>query len=407
MEKENVLLARQPIYNSKKEIVAYELLFRESDQLGNQTVSSGSFDGNRATSRVLLSVFTESDLTTVTAGVPAFINFTADLLQNPPLLDPEFIVIEILEDIAITPELVDALKHLKSKGFKLALDDFVMDDGYREVLPMVDIVKLELPQIGDQDLAPLIQQLRAHELQILAEKVETPEQFKRCRDLGCDLFQGYFLSKPEDIKGRKLAANQLSVIQLISEIQAPDADIPKLTAVIARDPGLSFKLLKLVNSAAYRRSREIESIQMAVTLLGLERIKSWASLLALSKLDDKPQALHHLALVRAIMCELIATHIEPNSKERFYTAGLLSCLDAFFDQPLEAIISQISLDSAIREALLRHQGLNGLALTTTICFEQAQWHKIAWDRLSDLGLSAKEINTLYLQAAKTALDINS
>lgn len=400
---EDILLARQPIYNTAKEVVAYELLFRENSSIP----TTGIFDGNRATSRVLLSLFTESDITTITHGLPAYINFTSELIHNPPIFDPKSMVIEVLEDICITEEVISSLKILKQKGFVLALDDFVMDEKYRPILALVDIIKLELPDMDDATLVATIKTLKTYEVKILAEKIETHEMFNRCRDLGCDMFQGYFLSKPEIIKGKKLAASKLAILSLITEIQSPEIDMNGITEVVSRDPALSYKLLKLINSAAFKRLNNIDSIHRAVTLLGLERIKSWASLLALSKLDDKPESLHYTALVRALMCEKLAEYIQINLKNSFYTVGLLSCLDAFFDQDITQIVKQISLDANINDALLDYKGLAGLALHTTINFEKSQWHKINWQQLSQYELNVKLINDIYFDATKRALEMSS
>jgi len=401
-EKQDVLLARQPIYDTKKNVVAYELLFREN----NQTPVS-SFDGNRATSRVLLSLFTESDINTVTNGLPAFVNFTAELIHNPPLFEPKAIVIEVLEDIEITEKIISSLKKLKQKGYKLALDDFVMDEKYRPILALVDIIKLELPEMDQQTLEHTIETLKEYDVKLLAEKIETPEQFNQCMDLGCDMFQGYFLSKPEIIKGKKIAAGKMAIIDLISEIQSPSIDMNGLTKIISRDPALSFKLLKLINSAAFKRSKTIDSIHKAVTLLGIDRIKSWTSLLALSKLDDKPESLHYIALIRALMCERLAEYIQPQAKELFYTVGLLSCLDAFFDQDIKQILQHISLDNSVNNALLTYEGNAGLALQTTIYFENSQWGKLNWEQLGELELNAKLVNEIYFEASRLAIQLSS
>lgn len=400
---QDILLARQPIYDRQKRIVGYELLFRE-----NSTIpTSGVFDGNRATSRVLLSLFTESDISSITHHLPAYINFTAELIHNPPLFDPRFLVIEILEDICITDKILASLKKLKAQGYQLALDDFVLDEKYRPLLELVDIVKLELPEMNDQTLADTIKILKDYQVKILAEKIETPELFNRCKELGCDMFQGYFLAKPEIVKGKKISANKMTILNLINEIQAPETDLNALTKIIARDPALSFKLLKLINSAAFKRSNTIDSIHRAVTLLGIDKIKSWASLLALSKLDDKPEALHYTALVRALMCEKLAEYIRLDAKAKFYTVGLFSCLDAFFDQDLLLIVQHISLDEEINMALLKHAGLPGLALDTAVLFEQSQWHKIKWNELSRYELSVRQINEIYFESCQLALQLSS
>tara|TARA_R110001592_G_scaffold137324_1_gene355237 strand:+ start:22390 stop:23607 length:1218 start_codon:yes stop_codon:yes gene_type:complete len=402
-EPQDILLARQPIYNTDKEVIGYELLFRENSNI--PTV--GIFDGNRATSRVLLSLFTESDISTITHGLPAFINFTSELIHNPPLFDPKSMIIEVLEDICITEKIVSSLKKLKAKGYTLALDDYVMDEKYKPILEIVDIIKLELPEMDDDVLVKTIQNLKKYDVKILAEKIETPELFNRCKELGCDMFQGYFLAKPEIIKGKKIAASKMAVLSLIAEIQSPVIDMNGLSKIISRDPALSYKLLKLINSAAFKRSNTIDSIHKAVTLLGLDKIKSWASLLALSKLDDKPESLHYIALVRALMCEKLAEFIQLDSKNRFYTVGLLSCLDAFFDQELTEIIKHISLDAAVNDALLSYKGCAGLALHTTLNFEKSQWHKIKWNELSKYELNVKLINEIYFDATKLALEISS
>ena len=220
------------------------------------------------------------------------------------------------------------------------------------------------------------------------------------------MFQGYFLSKPEIIKGKKIAANQLAIINLIAEIQSLSVDMDGLTQIIASDPALSFQLLKLINSAAFKRRNTIDSIHRAVTLLGIDKIKSWTSLLALSKLDDKPEALHHIALVRAIMCEKLSAFLKPESKDQFYTVGLFSCLDAFFDQDIHQIIENIPLGPEVNNALLEHQGNAGLALDTTLHFENAQWHKLNLELLGKFGLNIKAIHEIYYESIQLALELS-
>jgi len=402
MDKQDILLARQPIYDTNIEVIGYELLFRE-----NNSTPLTDFDGNRATSRVLLSLFTETDLASVTGGLPAFVNFTAELLNNTPLFNPHAITIEILEDIEITDQIIGNLKSLKEKGYTLALDDFIMDKRYQPILELVDIIKLELPEMNDQQLIDTINTLKKYNVKLLAEKIETQAEFKRCKELGCDMFQGYFLSKPEIITGKKIAAGKLAVVGLISAIQDPNADMVGLSKIITKDPVLSFKLLKLINSAAFKRSNTIESIHMAITLLGIDKIKSWVSLLALSKLDDKPQSLHYIAFVRALMCEKLAEFISPDEKEKFYTVGLLSCLDAFFDQRIDEVVGHIKLDQSISSALLSYQGAGGLALETTLNFEQSHWQKINWNKLSQYDLNVKKISTIYYECSTLALSLQN
>jgi EAL and modified HD-GYP domain-containing signal transduction protein len=400
MTHKDVLLARQPIYDVHKNIKAYELLFRDSDE--NQAVISCD---SSATSNVLLNLFTESDLENVTNGLPAYINFSEELLSAPPLFDPSKIVIEILEGVKITPDVVKQIIKLKKLGYQIALDDFVMDPKYRPLMPYVDIVKVELPAIPKDELPGVLAYLNQFELTLLAEKVETHEEYANCLNLGFQLFQGYFLSKPEMVHGNKLGANQLSVLELITELQRPNAEIKDLTQIISKDPALSYKLLKLINSAAFQRVRTIDSIHMAVALLGITHVKSWASLLALSSLDSKPDALQYIAFVRALTCEKIASRIHPEKSDQFYTIGLLSCLDAFFDQSLETILESLPIEESMRAALLQRQGLGGLILDTTILFEQAQLEQINWVELEQHNLSPQDINDIYYDASAIALNV--
>jgi EAL and modified HD-GYP domain-containing signal transduction protein len=165
---------------------------------------------------------------------------------------------------------------------------------------------------------------------------------------------------------------------------------------------LSFKLLKLVNSAAFRRSKEIESIKNAVLVLGLNRVKGWASLLALSKLSNKPEALQETAFIRALACEKIAERLSPNLRDSFYTVGLLSSLDAFFNQPLETILKELPIDDTLKKALTQHEGLPGLALNTTLNFEQSKLDSIDWDKLASMNLTPSDINSIYYQASGLA-----
>jgi EAL and modified HD-GYP domain-containing signal transduction protein len=402
MDKEDILLARQPIYDTHKEIVAYELLFRSNSQ-----IEQGRFDGNMATSNVLLNLFTEGDFDAITGGSPAFINFTEELIKSPPPLDPKKVVIEVLEDIEITAQLVANIKHLKHLGYTIALDDFVMAERYAPLLPFADIIKLELPAMSRTELQQTVESLRPFAVRLLAEKIETPEMFGVCQQLGCDLFQGFFLSKPEIITGRKIPDNKLVILNLIAELQNPDTEIKDLTRIIKGDPALSFKLLKLINSAAFGASRNVESIQHAVTLLGLERIKSWASLLALQNIQDKPVALNQIALIRAITCEQLARYLAPGKAPLFYTAGLFSCLAAFFDTELGEIISKIPLHGEVKSALLEYSGAAGMALKTAIFFEESRWNEVPWAALNKQGVNATVLNTLYHQSidrARTSLE---
>ena len=400
MEKEDILFARQPIYDAQKEIVAYELLFRGTSN-NHATISCD----DSATSSVLLSLFTDSDLEFVTGGIPAFVNFSSELLMGSPIFEPETVVIEILEHVEITPTFIDRIKELKKLGYTIALDDVIDPKAYASVLPYIDIVKVEILELSESQLQHIVDYLAPYNAKLLAEKVETSAEFRACLALGFDLFQGYFLATPEIIRGRKLNANQISVVKLVSELQDPLTDTQRISEIILQDPVISLKLLKLINSAAYRRIREIDSINTAVALLGLPRVSGWASLLAMGKIADKPESLRYIAVLRAVACEQLGKYVECSAQDQseLYTAGLLSSLDAFIDQPLDEVISNISLKESIRSAILSHKGLIGLILESTVLFERGLMSNIDWVALEKIGLTARNFNKIYYESSTLAL----
>lgn len=399
MQKDEVLLARQPIYDADKEIYAYELLFRDNEQ------NTASFRCDlSATSNVLLNLFTDSDLKLVTGGAPAFVNFSGELLMEHPIFDPHSIVIEILEHIKITPTFIKRVIELKKAGYILALDDVVQAPQYKPLLPYIDIVKVDILGQSLSDIQNTVDYLTPFNLTLLAEKVETHEEFQACKAMGFHLFQGYFLAKPEIMRGQKLATNQIAVLGLVVELQDPMTDVKRISDIISQDPVISYKLLRLINSAAYRRTKEIDSINSAVALLGVNRVRSWATLLALSKLDHKPDALQYIAIVRAMTCERLAQKIDPSMQTEYYTSGLLSSLDAFFDIPIVGLIEQIPVKESMREALIDRTGSQGLIIDSTLLFEQGRIDEIDWDGLAGIGLDPQLMNDTYYECSALAAE---
>ena len=388
MSSNQVLYARQPIVTNALEIYGYELLFRAEAPFC-------IIDGNYATSQVLLNAFNEGDVEEFMKGGRAFVNFTKELLIEPPPFRKEAMVIEILENIEISEEVIAAVKTLNESGFKLALDDYTPGNAQDELIPYVSIVKLEFPSIQRNALQQVIRDLKTRNVTVLAEKIETHEEFRLCSQLGCDLFQGFFISKPEIIEGRKLPQRKMAVMKLVAKLQKPGLSIEEITKTISLDPSLSVKLLQLINSVSLKRAQNIDSIHMAVILLGISRVKAWASLLALATIDDKPRILIHFALIRAHMCELISELIEPHARDTYFTIGLFSCLEAFFDQPLREILVFLPLDKKVMEALLNMKGKPGLALNTVLNYEHGNHDAIHWKLLARQNINGKVLNEVY------------
>jgi len=386
------LLARQPIFDTRMKVVAYELLCRSSH------VNQADFsNGDAASSQVLLNAFTELSIGNVVGKNLAFINFTRNLLQTPPPFDRKQLVVEVLEGQKVDAAMLHALKVLREHNYTIALDDFVLTPETESLIPYADIIKLDVLQLSTQDVLSHTKYLKRFGIKLLAEKVETYEMLEFCKNAGFDLFQGYFLARPQIITGRKMSDNKQSVLQLLSALQDPDVPVEKVEKMLARDTVLSFKLLRLVNSAAFGLARKVDSLKQAIMLLGLNKIKNWVNILAMSNLGDKPHELSVSALTRARMCELIANQLNGKIKtDGYFTVGLLSTLDAFMDAPLTTLLDSISLSKHINDAILNQLGSEGKVLEITTYYERGEWNKIDWEYLESNGISAEQLAQIYV-----------
>lgn len=394
------LLARQPIFNRSMQVVAYELLCRSGS--GNLATFS---NGDSASSQVLLHTFTDLSLEKVVGKLKAYINFTRTLLITPPPFDRRQMVIEVLEDQVVDQALLAGLTQLRSEGYTIALDDFVLTEQTRPLLDYADIVKLDVLQLSEAELLDHLEQLKPLGLTLLAEKVETYEMLERCRALGFDLFQGYFLARPKILSGHKISESKQAVLQLLAALHDPDVSILRIEQLLSQDPVLSYKLLRLVNSAAFALPRTIESLRQAITLLGLDIIKNWVNLLAMANLGNKPTELSVAALTRARMCEALASAMHKEARQdAFFTVGLLSTLDAFMDVPLDVLLDNLSLSRELSEALLLHQGHEGRILDIVEHYEQGAWEAIDWGYLDSVGITPSQLSQAYLEALQWVSD---
>lgn len=395
----STLLARQAIYDQHKTVHAYELLFRaHGDDIAN------IIDGDHATSTVLLNAFTALPIDEILDGKPAFVNFTRKLLDGPLPIDASRLVVEILEDIAVDATMIEAVKLLKTAGYTIALDDYVYLDGHEELIDLADLIKIDVLAQSLDEVAELLNKLSGFKGVLLAEKVETLETFEACKNLGFKLFQGYFLSKPQIVKGRTLSSDQRTVLQLLTALRNPEAEFDEITHIIQTDSVLALKVLRLVNSALFGLRREITSIRQAVTMLGMEKIRSWVHLLSLTKLDNQPEALFTTTMVRARFGQLLAerTRAAAVHGESQFTIGLLSTLDAFLGIELTDILDSIAVPDSMRAAILQGDGADGLLYAVTLAYERAEWDNIDWNRLAVLGISAEQAQKAYLESLNWA-----
>lgn len=392
---DGILLARQAIYNRDLAIYAWELLFRAP-----RSETAEFDDGDQATSSVLLNAFAALPVVDILEGKPAFVNFTRKLLDFTPPVDTRQLVVEVLEDVPIDANTIAAIQRLKAQGYIIALDDYVYVEGHHELLALADIVKIDVLAQPVDKLPELVAQFHPYHKRLLAEKVETMAMYERCRELGFELFQGYFLSRPELVRGRALKNDQRTVLQLLSLLRGSDVNFVDIERVVQTDSILTYKVLRMVNSAYFGLQRPIRTIRQALTLLGMDRIRSWIQLLALSNLEDKPIGLYITAIVRARMGQLLAlTSPAPTvDADSQFTIGLLSTLDAFMGTDLETILDTVPLSAEIRAALLQRAGEAGLLLATTERYEVGNFDAIQWPALEVLGIDQLAVRQAYLDS---------
>jgi EAL and modified HD-GYP domain-containing signal transduction protein len=398
--KANILLARQPIFDHQLNTIGYELLYRPipSDEEGWQKHS-----GDLATNEVLVSAFDEIGIEHITSGQPAYINFTEHWLKNPPPFNPSSVVIEILEHITATEDILNAVIKLKKQGFIIALDDYLGSPEQDPFLPYVDIIKLDIMAFEDiHKASELIASKGRDKFLWLAEKVETQKEYDACLEAGCNYFQGYFFSRPANIYGNKLSNNKRIILELINALQDPEITASDLEHLLSQDTILSFRLLKLVNSAAFQQQKKVDSLQKAITLAGLDQIKAWVTMLSLGKLEDKPKELSKQSLQRAFFCQSLAQSIPGIPSDIAFTAGLFSNLDAYFDIPLAQLLEKVHLQADINTALVKKSGKLGFIFTTVLLMEKGQWQKIRWPLWKKTGLDPSQIEWFYLDSINQA-----
>ena len=364
-------LGRQPIYNADREIRAYELLYRSH----SAAVSAAVVDGDRASAEVMLDAVIDLGLPRISPERPVFVNFTKSLLMIDPIIPPDRCVIEVLEDVEPDSTTAAALAALKKRGYGIALDDFVYSDAMIPLIELADYVKVDVRALSMAEIAACLDRLRRFGPLIIAEKVENEQEFRACRALGCDLFQGYYLRRPEVLRGARIPSNRLSALSLLAQCRAADGSAAAVANIITRDASLTYGLLQLANSARYGRSTEIKSAAQAVSMLGIDCVFRWASLLVIAGHDNCPAGYLEMALQRARMCELAGAARRRGRPEDLYMVGLLSTLDSVFDTPIQHIIDPLPLSAEIKDAVSRRTGDAGAILDAAVAYEAGEFSR--------------------------------
>lgn len=399
------IIARQPIFNFNKRLFAYELLYR-----GTKSRSLVNIGGERATTSLLSGAFLTEGLERISNNKPCFINFTeelllSDIVENFP---KNKIIIEILEDVQPTAEVINACKNLKKEGYILALDDFVFHRKLSPLIELADIIKFDIQLTPVNTIHKALHYLSRYDIELLAEKVETHEEFTKAGKLGFTYFQGYFFAKPEVMHIKELETSQVHLLTLVAEINKRETSISKLTQIITADVSLSYKLLRYINSAYFYLIKRVESITHAITYLGEDEIRRFVTLVAISELaSKKPTELIRLVTIRAKFCEQLGLHSGwMTNPDELFLLGLFSLLDAMLDNPMGAILEKVPVSDEIKQALITETGPLAAFLKTAIQYEKGE-HDNYLETLQHIEVNTSDIHTLYLDAVAYADNLTS
>ena len=387
------LVAKQPVFDLQGHIWGYELLFRDP----SLKPGLGGKSSEAATSTVMIDGF--SLMRPMLRENQRFlINFSADFLEQelPHMLPPDVCVIEILETVKPTKSVLQGLASLKRQGYMLALDDYIGQDGVQPFLPLVDIVKVDVLGQSPMQIAKITRRLQVYKARLLAEKVEDRETASFCRTQGYSLFQGYFYSKAEIVRGTKLNPSQLTKTRLLALTADRNVDFRHISEVISSDVVLTYRLLNYINSVYFGLPLKVHNVDHAAVLLGAQKLRQWLFVTALAGLDVSPmsQEIVYISAYRAKFLEALAHSC--NKKERslpskLFLVGLFSLLESLMQVPAEDIFNQLSLDHEIEDALAGGTGPLAPWYRLMVAYEQGHWDEVhtlaGFMRISDNQLS--------------------
>jgi EAL and modified HD-GYP domain-containing signal transduction protein len=397
---EKFFLGRQPILNRDQEIIGYELLFRAAER------NVAEFESySQAAASVITSALASFGIEEVLGGKFGFINVHLSLLLSEMLevLPVEQTVLELLEFIELDDQVLERCRELKDLGFKLALDDHIYNEKYSEIYDVVDIVKIDILQFGMEALPAIVQGLRRTQVKILAEKVETVEQFDVCYRMGFDLFQGYFFERPVVLNKRRIDVSGLAMLKLLQQLTM-DASLNEIEQTFKENPSLSYNLLRLVNSVAMGMREKIKTLRHAILMLGTEHLRRWTQLSLFAGNDSRGlnNPLLEMAAVRGRLMETLVkqrncTVVNDEQSEAAFMTGILSLLEVLFETPMNEVISKLNLTDDVSNALLFRSGQLGSMLTLAEKLEITDFDAVT-PLLTECRVSLDQLLTAQLEA---------
>lgn len=395
----NVYMARQPIFDNENNVYAYELLYRSN---GQENAYNG-ISGDESTADVVTNAFFGLDVKNIIGNARAFINFTGNLLKRgiPKMLSPEILVVEVLENQLTDDDLLDACQELKELGYMIALDDFEYSNAYSELFQLGDLVKIDF-RTPPKSIEETAYVCRYSNKLMLAEKIETREEFEYAKKLGCTYMQGYYFAKPAIMSGssiQPLPVNLMQVMQLISE---PEPDIGAIVEVMSRDTAMCQRVLRLINSAYFGVSNKVSSINQAILILGLDYLREWVYLMGMQKLthNDNVEAMK-TSLLMAKLCKKISLLI-PEAEEQaesFYLMGLLSMVVLGGERALAQALDEFPLTNDIKKGLLRRGGIYSDVFEMAMSYTNADWERFE-EITEKYRIDSSVITDLFVECTK-------
>ncbi|WP_027469246.1 EAL and HDOD domain-containing protein [Deefgea rivuli] len=397
MTQEHAFIGRQPILNRQQQIIGYELLFR----LNKESVSAEFSSDMQAGTNVLVNTISNMGTDWLVGSKLAFINVAESMLESNflELLQPQRVVLEIVETTQPSAELLNRLRDLRAQGFGIALDDFILTPQTAPMIEFANYIKLDIQQLGMAQVPALSKELRRHPILQVAEKVETKDEFKQCLDIGMDCFQGYYFAHPETLSAKVINPGYANILQLLNMLRN-NAEIRDIENALKRDVALSFKLLRYINSAGFGLSCEIQSFRHAVTILGYQKLYRWLTLLLVTAGAEtgSPPALLKTAVTRGRLVELLGAHLlDGQDKDNLFIVGMFSLLDVLLDMPMDKILETLILPESVSDALMEHSGIYGPFLELAEACEDPEMAEVP--RLCEqLQITPDMLNRSHVQA---------
>lgn len=396
-----VFVARQPVFTKHKKIYGYELLFRS----GIENVFP-NIDGNIATSNLISNIFFPFDFNEILGNKKGLINFTRELILQkvPSFLPKDQFIIEVLETVMPEEDILSALSNYKSSGYSIALDDFVYHKKFDPMIELCQIIKFDIQETPLDDLLDIIDEIKSKfKIKLLAEKVETHEEFNTAKKLGFNYFQGYFFAKPEVLSTTGISPNQITKLKLINEIRQKELNFRRIGNFIKNDAPVSFRLMKYVNSVYFNRKITIDTIKDAIAYIGEDELRKFINVVVIAGLGaSKPNELVRASIVRARMCEKFSTVFNTKfTVDELFTLGLFSLMDALLDCRMEDILSNISFSNKMKNALMGNDREFSRMLDIIIGFETGNWENAIFKAMAGSAIEA-QFPEMYFNSVKMA-----